>query len=54
MSTSKIVISPSNQKAIRFLDNLAKKKEEVKRELTNSTFITELKAQIKAHKTSAK
>jgi hypothetical protein len=54
MSTSKIVISPNNQKAIRSLDNLSKTKEQVKRELADSAFETELKAQIKAYKTSAK
>lgn len=44
---SKIVISPSNTKAIAFFDDLNKKKAQIRKEIENSPLVTRLKEKVK-------
>jgi hypothetical protein len=44
---SKIVISPSNKKAIAFFDDLNKKKAQIRKEIESSPLVAKLKEKVK-------
>jgi hypothetical protein len=44
---NKIVISPSNKKAIAFFDDLNKKKAQIRREIANSPLVAKIKEKVK-------
>ena len=44
---NKIVISPSNKKALAFFDDLNKKKAEIRQQIANSPLVSKIKEQAK-------
>ena len=46
---NKIVISPTNKKAIAFFDDLNKKKAQIRQEIANSPLVSKIKEKVKKH-----